>query len=850
MRNGMPLDTTRLRAELSLVHRSLCQLAANQCKNLLDDLAGEIVGPSVLIWRSLFSDCLRVVYSVMMADGSIYDFELERTRDFLATVARHYTGTSNSPFGNRPPVDLSSTRTFLGLYAQDDGPFGYGAEVRWRGLLLCRRAETAGQREPLIRYARLMRWLISEACQISDVDPDSPRSHAQLAELDELRLALVGAGIPPEVDVDRRVKAFLSGARVFYHVQDAVSVCEADPFDVEMLHSEARTSFRRLMKEVTTEFRQTSGGPTLLLVGNSGAGKTHVLRGFWSYAQEYGRGFAMYAQMYPHVDDYSRYFLKHMVESLKCPYSGVDGGRSGLEELATGLVHLKGGDFAAKVGRLVELRGGPRSILDQQVNALVDELLGHPGLAGFEPDLLRVLLYALCFDAKTTSRAYQYLRCEDMNDHDRSLLGNVIARTAKEAPREMLRRLAKLAFVTRGAPFVLMVDQMELSGRDSDEAMGTFQRAIDALLGLSSEVHSVVVVIACLANLYNKALKVLGRSTLDRLDKDPPPAHLSSNLSFDEIKAIVSHRLAWLFAEAGVVYRADEPTYPIPEELLKNLVNRRPRVVLDWCQAFHERCVAGGKILGTDELGQLAPPPLPPLPPLPPPPAPLLDRVAAAWNKACETAVVPRSFSDDDVLELLKVAAQAYAAETGAPLTSGAQKDNTLRLQLTTDVGTADFMLGVTNRAPAAGAFGAQIRKLRQAARGAIAIAVRTEEFPSGDASEKAIEQLKLAGGRCGYLDKAALRALITYQTFKPAFTVEHIQAWQRSKRPISSLEEIARMFSADRLQADSNPAVAADPTADGAGDIPVENPPPPRAIPATGRRRKRAEEQAPAPPR
>jgi hypothetical protein len=793
---------------------------------MLDDLRGEVAGPSVLIWRSLFADCLRLIYSTMMADGVIYDLELERTRDLLTAIARHYTGTRNSPFGDRPPVDLSSTRTFLDHYAQDNGPFGYGAEVRWRGYVLCRRAEAVGESEPLLRYAHLMRWLIEEACKVSDVSFTNPQWHGRLSDIDELRHALVNTGIGPQVEVDRRVREFLGRDRVFAQIEYALSVYEADPFDVEMLHSEARASFRRLMQQVTTQSRQAATGRTLLVVGSSGAGKTHLLRGFWSYAQEYGRGFAAYAQMCAKVDDYSRYFLHHVVESLQCPYSGQYDGRTGLEELALGLVQIKGREFAERVERLAELTGGARSALDQQINILVDELLDQPVLANFDPDLLRVLLYALCRDSKITSRVYLYLRCEDMNDHDRGVIGNVVARTTTEAPREMLRKLAKLAYVTRGAPFVLMVDQMELSGVDSNEAMAAFQRAVDALLSFVSEVHSVIVVIACLSNLYNKALKVLGRPTLDRLDKDPKPVHITSNLAYDEIKAIVGHRLAWLFAEKGAVYRTSEPVYPIPEDLLRNLVNRRPRMILDWCQGFHERCVAAGRILDTKELGSLAPPPLGPLPSIPAP-SPVVDRIATAWDVAYQAARVPASLTDEEVVRLLTLAAQAYAVETGVSMTSAPHKDSMLRLQVATAAGPTALVVGVTNRAPAAGAFGSQIKKLRQAARGSIPIAVRTEEFPSGATSIKVVAQLTEAGGRTSYLDKPTLRTLVAYQQFRPAFAPEHMQAWQRSKRPISSMQRIAAMFNAGRLSSDSSPGATADQSA-GERDAPRDETPRP----------------------
>lgn len=806
MADSPRLDTTRLRAELFFIHQALGDVAS-QRKNLLDDLEGEPGSPSALIWRSLFSDCLRAVYSIAMVDGVMYDIELDWIRDLLIAAAQHYTGTRDSPYGDRP-VDAASSRAFLEHYVHDPGPFGYSASICWRGHTLCCRAEVADGRESLQRYARLMRWLIDEACRTSGVNQDHPRWRAGLPDIDELLRTLTAAGLAPGAEVDRRIQVFLSKAPVFASIQKAVSVYEADPFDVDSMHGEARASFRRLVKQAMTQSRHTSSGRALLVVGGSGYGKTHLLRSFWSYVQEFGRGFVAYAQMDASVDDYTRYFLHHLVDSLKRPYSGRPGGQTGLEVLASGLVQLKGQAFAERVDRLAELIGGPRSSLDRQVNQLVDELLGHAALAGADPDLVRVMLYALCLDPKTTPRVYQYLCCDDMTDHDRSLIGHVVPRTAREDRTTMIRKLAQLAFVCRGAPLVLMLDQVELSGVDSDQAMATFQRAIDALLGIESQVGSLIVVIACLSNLYDKARKVMGRPTLDRLVKDPPLARLSDNLSYDEIQAIVGHRLAWMFAESGATYHASDPVYPIPETQLRNRVNHRPRDILEWCQQFHERCVTAKRIVEIDDSGPEPPPRPVPLPPIPPPPPPPIDRIALAWSDAFEAARAG-SLDDDAVLALVAVAAQAYAAETGAALTPGTHKDNLLRLQLSAGPQRVDLVIGVTNRGPQAGAFGAQIRKLRQAARGAIAVAVRTDAFPSGARSIEVVTELTDAGGRAVLLDKPTLRALIAYRAFHPEFSAEHVRAWRNSKRPIASLQSIAKMFGPDPLELEPSGATS-----------------------------------------
>jgi len=811
MGDGARLDTVRLGAELFFIHRALS--GVNERTSLLADLEVEPGSPSARIWRCLYSDCLRAVRSVANADGFIYDPELDWMRELLRAAASHYAGVRSSPYGQRP-VDAASSRAFLDSYFRDDGPFGYGSTIHWRGLELCRRAEAAGERESLPRYSRLMRWLIDEACKVGNVSQDNPGWRTSLPDIDKLLQALTAAGLGPQPEVERRLQVFVEESRVFAPIEKTVSVYKADPFDVETIHRHARYSFRELVKRATDESGHISSGRTLLVVGGAGYGKTHLMRSFWSYVQEYGRGFVAYAQMDASVDDYARYFLHQLVESLKYPYSGRTGGRTALEELADGLVQLNGPGFAERVARLAELTGDPRTTLDHQVNQLVDELLGQPRLAGADPDLVRVLLYALCGDQKTKPRVYQYLCCDEMTDHDRSLIGNVVPRTAREDRGAMICKLARLAFVTRRAPLVLMLDQVERSG-DAEQAMVTFQRAIDVLLGIESQVGSTVVVIGCLANLYDKALKVMGQSALDRLIKDPPPARLRDQLSYEEIQAIVGQRLAWMYAEKGAVYRAGEAVYPFPEAQLRKRSGHRPRDILEWCQQFQERCVAAKRIIEVDDEVAEVPipvvslPAIPPLPqrphPLEPPPPPgpppqpeppPIDRIASAWNDMLEGSRV-KELDDDDVLALMEAAAHAYAEETGVSL-SLSYKDSFLRLKH--GGRHADLVIGVTNRGPQAGAFGSQIKKLRQAARGAIAIAVRTDEFPTGAKSVDAVGDLVGAGGRAISLDKRTLRTLLAHQSFQPAFSAEHIQAWRQSNRPIASLESIAEIFGRDSL--------------------------------------------------
>jgi hypothetical protein len=305
---------------------------------------------------------------------------------------------------------------------------------------------------------------------------------------------------------------------------------------------------------------------------------------------------------------------------------------------------------------------------------------------------------------------------------------------------------------------------------------------VDCLLGIASEVHSVVVVIACLGNLYDKVLKVMGRSTLDRLEKDPPPVHLTSNLSYSEIEAIMSYRLAWMFAKKYAAYRATEPVYPLQESWLRNFVNRPPRNLLDQCLKYQNRCVEARKILDRDVHSGVEPS--------------LPDPIAAAWDAEWQAARIAGIRNDDEILSLVSIAAQAFAVETGASVTLPTEQDNPLRLHFSANEDQRDLVVGVTGGPPARGRFPTEVGNLRLAARGAIGIAVRIEEFPRGAKCKEAIDEFTAAGGRLGYLDKSTIRALLAYRELQSKFPAEKIAAWQRAERPISSLQPIVDMFS------------------------------------------------------
>src|SRR5215510_2048469 len=90
-------------------------------------------------------------------------------------------------------------------------------------------------------------------------------------------------------------------------------IWRADPVDVEAVHAKARTQFFDLLEAVTREKPQPSKPRILVFHGQSGAGKTHLIRALRTGAHRRGTAYFGYAQMTPDVANYADYYLRRLV---------------------------------------------------------------------------------------------------------------------------------------------------------------------------------------------------------------------------------------------------------------------------------------------------------------------------------------------------------------------------------------------------------------------------------------------------------------------------------------------------------------------------------------------------------
>ena len=94
----------------------------------------------------------------------------------------------------------------------------------------------------------------------------------------------------------------------------------ADPVDVPEVHAKARRKFDDLVTTITSGRGFHVQDRILLFHGQSGAGKTHLLRALRTESHRTSRAYFGYAQMTPDVANYADFYLRRLVHSFEKPY--------------------------------------------------------------------------------------------------------------------------------------------------------------------------------------------------------------------------------------------------------------------------------------------------------------------------------------------------------------------------------------------------------------------------------------------------------------------------------------------------------------------------------------------------
>lgn len=319
-------------------------------------------------------------------------------------------------------------------------------------------------------------------------------------------------------------------------------VWRADPVDVELVHAAARRKFSDLLSAVTGDRAAQVQARILLFHGQSGAGKTHLIRALRTSAHRTGRAYFGYAQMTPDIANYADYYLRRLIASLEKPYDPDKGGQSALARLTNGLV----GDAAVVDPALLDkLRDSKLSegSLAKLVLSIADQIVAAPKFAeqSLDINIVRALLYLQRSDPRIDQRVRQYLYGHKLNDLSQEAVAALDPNTGEGRAFEIIESLGRLMWSVDRASLVFAIDQVE-DLRSFDDYAERFQKAARDLIQVANRVPTSIVLVSCLAEFYGKVREVLAQSYIDRIEKSGP-VPLIETRSAEEARLIIAKRL-------------------------------------------------------------------------------------------------------------------------------------------------------------------------------------------------------------------------------------------------------------------------------------------------------------------
>lgn len=319
-------------------------------------------------------------------------------------------------------------------------------------------------------------------------------------------------------------------------------IWRADPVDVAEVHAKARRKFSDLLTDIVSGKGPGTQDRILLFHGQSGAGKTHLLRALRTAAHRGGKAYFGYAQMTPDVANYADYYLRRLVHSLEKPYDPDATGESALARLTSHLV----ADAAIDANDLVNLREAnlDEAKLAKLVLKIADDIVAAPKYATRELDInvVRALLYLERRDPRVDQRIRQYLHGRPLTELAHQAVAALDPNGGEDRAFEIIAALGALMWTVDRAALVFCVDQVE-DLRFFSDAEERFQRAVRDLIQIANRVPNAILIISCLEDFYGQVRGVLAQSYIDRIEKAGPVALLESRTP-EEARLIIAKRLA------------------------------------------------------------------------------------------------------------------------------------------------------------------------------------------------------------------------------------------------------------------------------------------------------------------
>ena len=590
-------------------------------------------------------------------------------------------------------------------------------------------------------------------------------------------------------------------------------VWQADPVDVEQVHLKARTKFYDLLDTVTgnTSGRGATQARILLFHGQSGAGKTHLVRALRTKAHREGKAYFGYAQMTPDVGNYADYFLRRMINSLEKPYDPDKNGESGLSRLTRKLV-----ESALPDGEIERLREGDLSEeeLAHLVLNLADDVLISTAFADQELDvnIIRALLYLQRCDPRIDQRIRQYLFGRELNELSHKSVRALDPNSGDGRAFEIIEALGKIIWTVEGAALVFCIDQVE-DLRNFDDPEDRFTKAVGNLMQIANRVPSSIVIISVLEEFYGQARAVLHQSYIDRIEKAGPVA-LYENRTAEEAKLIIGRRL-----EHEARQHSDGPSYPdstafFGPEFFEEFAGLSTRRLLE-----HAQSRLRGEIVDEDPADEA--------------PAGFISTLASAlgfapdndepkhagamlvdyrdmWDRFCNSSEAEIPSDDQELLDvlasLLTLASTEWGSELKVTISRPEIADElpVMDMQVVHPTGHSyDARIYLCNRPTQGGGLKRQLDRVLATMQGKTCFMLRASDFPPNKKNQtaQAYRKFRDAGGRAILVPipewerMLAIREFHVHHRNDPGFG-----AWFEKVRLVSGLISIMQLLRLDLL--------------------------------------------------
>ena len=318
----------------------------------------------------------------------------------------------------------------------------------------------------------------------------------------------------------------------------------ADPVDVPEIHAKARQKFNDLLTTVTSGYGYHVQERILLFHGQSGAGKTHLLRALRTDSHRTGQSYFGYAQMTPDVQNYADFYLRRLVHSLEKPYDPDRFGESALSRLTNRMVLDSEVISSADLDKLRDATLDDKQ-LARLILRLADQIVACDKFQTRELDIniVRALLYLQRHDPRIDQRVRQYLNGRQLAPIAHEAVSALDPNNGEDRSFEIIAALGALVWTVDRAALVFCIDQVE-DLRFFDNAEDRFQRAVRDLIQIANRLTNAIIIISCLEDFYGQVRSLVAQSYIDRIEKSGPVL-LRESRTPEEARLIISKRLAY-----------------------------------------------------------------------------------------------------------------------------------------------------------------------------------------------------------------------------------------------------------------------------------------------------------------